>query len=105
MVGFPTENDDDMEAFCGLIENLVKIGRKYLRGSDFGEHGNPDSEILYRLAVGAVYGKGTGAFAHPVCPSQVLQKSECENQLGGLGHVSTGSLLQPGRSFARSDDL
>lgn len=33
MVGFPTENDDDMEAFCGLIENLVKIGRKYLRGA------------------------------------------------------------------------
>lgn len=33
MIGFPTENDDDMEAFCGLIENLVKIGRKYLRGA------------------------------------------------------------------------
>ncbi|MCI5601280.1 MAG: TIGR03960 family B12-binding radical SAM protein [Hallerella porci] len=33
MVGFPTENDEDMEAFCGLIENLVKIGRKYLRGA------------------------------------------------------------------------
>lgn len=33
MVGFPTENDDDMESFCRLIENLVKIGRKYLRGA------------------------------------------------------------------------
>ena len=31
MVGFPTENLDDMEAFCSLIENLVKIGRKYTR--------------------------------------------------------------------------
>lgn len=33
MVGFPTENDEDMEAFCQLIENLVKIGRKYLKGA------------------------------------------------------------------------
>lgn len=32
MIGFPTENEQDMEAFCNLIENLVKIGRKYLRG-------------------------------------------------------------------------
>lgn len=32
MIGFPTENLDDMEAFCQLIENLVKIGRKYNRG-------------------------------------------------------------------------
>ncbi|MCK9182307.1 MAG: TIGR03960 family B12-binding radical SAM protein [Fibrobacteraceae bacterium] len=33
MIGFPTENEADMEAFCGLIENLVKIGRKYIRGA------------------------------------------------------------------------
>lgn len=32
MIGFPTENEQDMEAFCNLIENLVKIGRKHLRG-------------------------------------------------------------------------
>lgn len=32
MVGFPTENLEDMEAFCGLIENLVQIGRKYKKG-------------------------------------------------------------------------
>lgn len=31
MVGFPTENETDMQAFCTLIENLVKIGRKYTR--------------------------------------------------------------------------
>ncbi|HKP96770.1 MAG TPA: TIGR03960 family B12-binding radical SAM protein [Fibrobacteria bacterium] len=29
MVGLPTENLDDMRAFCGLIDNLDKIGRKY----------------------------------------------------------------------------
>jgi len=33
MVGFPTETLEDMEAFCVLIENLVKISRKYLRGA------------------------------------------------------------------------
>jgi radical SAM family uncharacterized protein/radical SAM-linked protein len=33
MVGFPTESLEDMEAFCVLIENLVKISRKYLRGA------------------------------------------------------------------------
>ena len=32
MVGFPTENEEDMEAFCNLIQNLVKIGRKHNRG-------------------------------------------------------------------------
>ncbi len=32
MIGFPTENLEDMESFCELIENLVKIGRKYSRG-------------------------------------------------------------------------
>ena len=32
MVGFPTEDEKDMEAFCNLIENLVKIGRKHNRG-------------------------------------------------------------------------
>ena len=31
MVGFPTENLADMEAFCNLIENLVKIGRRHGR--------------------------------------------------------------------------
>lgn len=31
MIGFPTENLSDMEAFCGLIENLVKIGRRHGR--------------------------------------------------------------------------
>ncbi len=31
MVGLPTENLDDMQAFCGLIENLYKIGQKYGR--------------------------------------------------------------------------
>lgn len=29
MVGLPTENLDDMEAFCQLIKNLNKIGQKY----------------------------------------------------------------------------
>ncbi|MBN8706232.1 MAG: TIGR03960 family B12-binding radical SAM protein [Bacteroidetes bacterium] len=29
MVGLPSENMEDMKAFCGLIEGLVKIGRKY----------------------------------------------------------------------------
>lgn len=29
MVGLPTENMDDMKAFCGLIENLATIGKKY----------------------------------------------------------------------------
>lgn len=29
MIGFPTENLDDMEAFCGLIRNLHAIGKKY----------------------------------------------------------------------------
>lgn len=33
MIGFPTENEEDMEAFCQLIENLVKIGRRHLRGA------------------------------------------------------------------------
>ena len=32
MIGFPTENLDDMQAFCDLIFNLVHIGRKYNRG-------------------------------------------------------------------------
>ena len=32
MIGFPTENEDDMQSFCDLIFNLVKIGRKYNRG-------------------------------------------------------------------------
>ena len=32
MIGFPTENLKDMQAFCDLIFNLVKIGRKYNRG-------------------------------------------------------------------------
>ena len=32
MIGFPTENLEDMQAFCDLIFNLVKIGRKYNRG-------------------------------------------------------------------------
>lgn len=31
MVGLPTENLDDMRAFCGLIDNLNKIGQKYNR--------------------------------------------------------------------------
>lgn len=31
MVGLPTENLDDMKAFCGLIANLNKIGQKYDR--------------------------------------------------------------------------
>ncbi len=31
MVGFPTENDADMEAFCALIDKLVTIGRKHRR--------------------------------------------------------------------------
>ena len=30
MIGIPTENLEDMEAFCGLIDNLVKIGRKHI---------------------------------------------------------------------------
>ncbi len=38
MIGFPTENLDDMEAFCGLIRNLNKIGRKY--GSRNTVHAN-----------------------------------------------------------------
>jgi radical SAM family uncharacterized protein/radical SAM-linked protein len=29
MVGLPTENMEDMEAFCGLIEALVQVARKY----------------------------------------------------------------------------
>lgn len=29
MVGMPTENLDDMEAFCQLISNLCRIGKKY----------------------------------------------------------------------------
>ncbi len=29
MVGLPTENLDDMRAFCGLIDNLNKIGQKH----------------------------------------------------------------------------
>jgi radical SAM family uncharacterized protein/radical SAM-linked protein len=29
MIGFPTENLDDMEAFCGLIQNLYDIARKH----------------------------------------------------------------------------
>jgi len=29
MIGFPTENLDDMEAFCGLIRNLYAIARKH----------------------------------------------------------------------------
>ena len=29
MVGFPTENDEDMEAFCQLIENLVNLLNDY----------------------------------------------------------------------------
>jgi len=29
MIGFPTENLEDMEAFCELIRNLYTIGRKY----------------------------------------------------------------------------
>ncbi len=32
MIGFPTENEEDMQSFCDLIFNLVKIGRKYNRG-------------------------------------------------------------------------
>ena len=32
MIGFPTENEQDMEAFCNLIQNLVKIGRKHNKG-------------------------------------------------------------------------
>lgn len=31
MIGFPTENLQDMEAFCSLIEKLVSIGKKHLR--------------------------------------------------------------------------
>ena len=31
MVGLPTENLDDMRAFCGLIDNLNAIGQKYNR--------------------------------------------------------------------------
>ena len=31
MIGFPTENEADMQAFCDLIFNLVKIARKYNR--------------------------------------------------------------------------
>jgi radical SAM family uncharacterized protein/radical SAM-linked protein len=31
MVGFPTENLEDMEHFCGLIQKLVDIGKKYNR--------------------------------------------------------------------------
>jgi radical SAM family uncharacterized protein/radical SAM-linked protein len=31
MVGLPTENLDDMRAFCGLIDNLNRIGQKYNR--------------------------------------------------------------------------
>jgi radical SAM family uncharacterized protein/radical SAM-linked protein len=29
MIGFPTENLDDMEAFCGLIRNLYAIAKKH----------------------------------------------------------------------------
>jgi radical SAM family uncharacterized protein/radical SAM-linked protein len=29
MIGLPTETMEDMEAFCGLIERLAKIGRRY----------------------------------------------------------------------------
>lgn len=29
MIGFPTENLDDMEAFCGLIRNLHAIGKRH----------------------------------------------------------------------------
>ena len=29
MVGLPTENIEDMEAFCGLIQGLVDIGKEY----------------------------------------------------------------------------
>jgi radical SAM family uncharacterized protein/radical SAM-linked protein len=31
MVGLPTENLDDMRAFCGLIDNLNRIGQKHNR--------------------------------------------------------------------------
>lgn len=33
MVGLPTENLDDMEAFCGLIQGLVDIGKKHGGGN------------------------------------------------------------------------
>lgn len=29
MVGLPTENEEDMEAFCGLIDKLVKVARRF----------------------------------------------------------------------------
>jgi radical SAM superfamily enzyme YgiQ (UPF0313 family) len=32
MVGFPTENLQDMEEFCELIEHLVQIGRAHSKG-------------------------------------------------------------------------
>lgn len=38
MIGFPTENLDDMEAFCGLIRNLRKIALKH--GSKNTVHAN-----------------------------------------------------------------
>lgn len=33
MVGLPTENLEDMEAFCGLIQGLVDIGKKHGNGN------------------------------------------------------------------------
>lgn len=33
MVGLPTENLDDMKAFCGLIDSLVAVGKKYGHGN------------------------------------------------------------------------
>ena len=32
MIGLPSENLEDMEAFCGLIEKLVAVGRKHNKG-------------------------------------------------------------------------
>ncbi|HXP90526.1 MAG TPA: TIGR03960 family B12-binding radical SAM protein [Fibrobacteria bacterium] len=34
MIGLPTENMEDMEAFCGLIESLAKVGSRHTRRAE-----------------------------------------------------------------------
>jgi radical SAM family uncharacterized protein/radical SAM-linked protein len=84
MIGLPTENMEDMEAFCGLIEGLVKIGRKYSR------------KITVHASIGIMVPK-------PFTPMQWVEFAPKESVLAHLRFVRERFYRDPNVKITWSD--
>ena len=103
MIGFPTENLDDMEAFCGLIRNLNKIGRKY--GSRNTVHRHSRAQTRDADAMGSVHGRRNRRKTHSLCARSLPQCVRRAHHLGGLRFVFGGKFLFARRPQSVGVDL